>query len=52
MLKLDSHPPKKFVLLVKIFGASMIKGIRNKEFNFYLKRCHAELKSYPRANAK
>ena len=32
---------------VKIFGTSMIKDIRNKEFNFYLERCHAELKSYP-----
>ena len=30
----------------------MIKGIRNKEFNFYLERYHAELKSYPGATAK
>ena len=37
---------------VKIFGTSMVKGIRNKEFNFYLERCHAELKSYPEATAK
>ena len=31
---------------VKVFDTSMIKGIRNKESNFYLERCHAELKSY------
>ena len=30
----------------------MIKGIRSKEFNFYLERCHAELKSYPGATGK
>ena len=30
----------------------MIKGIRNKEFNFYLERCHAELKSYLGATSK
>ena len=27
----------------------MIKGIRNREFNIYLERCHAELKSNPGA---
>ena len=37
---------------VKIFGTSMIKAIRNREFNFYLDRCHAELKSYPETTAK
>ena len=37
---------------MKIFSTSMIKGIRNKEFNFYLQHCHAELKSYPGATAK
>ena len=37
---------------VKIFGTSMIKGIRNKEFNFQVERHHAELKSYPGATAK
>ena len=37
---------------VKIFGTSMIKDIRSKEFNFYLERCHAKLKSYPGATAK
>ena len=30
----------------------MIKGIRNKEFNFHLEHCHAELKRYPGATAK
>ena len=30
----------------------MIEGIGNKEFNFYLERYHAELKSYPWATAK
>ena len=30
----------------------MIKDIYNKEFNFYLERCHAELKSYPEGTAK
>ena len=37
---------------MKIFGTSMIEGNGNKKFNFYLERCHAELKSYPRATAK
>ena len=37
---------------MKIFGVNMIKGIRNKEFNFYLERCHAQLKSYPGVTAK
>ena len=37
---------------MKVFGSSMIKGIRSKEFNFYLERCHAELKSYPGATGK
>ena len=30
----------------------MVKGIRNKEFIFYLERCHVELKSYLGATAK
>ena len=30
----------------------MIKGICNKEFHFYLERCHVILKSYPGATAK
>ena len=30
----------------------MIEGIRNKRFNFYLERSHAELKSDPRETAK
>ena len=37
---------------MKVFGTSMIKGIRNKEFNFHLERCYAELKSHPEATAK
>ena len=37
---------------MKIFGTSTIKGTRNKEFNFYLERCQAELISYPEATAK
>ena len=37
---------------MNISGTSMIKGILNKEFNFYLECCHAELKSYPGATAK
>ena len=36
---------------VKVFGTSMIKGIRNKE-RFYLERCHAKSKSYFGATAK
>ena len=37
---------------VKIFGVSMIKGIRQKEFDFYLEHCYAESKSYFGATAK
>ena len=37
---------------MKMFGTSMIKCIRNKEFNFQLQRCHAELKTYPGATIK
>ena len=37
---------------MKVFDTSMIKGIRNKESNFYLERCHAELKSYLWPTAK
>ena len=37
---------------MKIFGTSMIKGIYNKEFNFHLERCHAELKNFAEATAK
>ena len=37
---------------VKIFGTSMIKGIRSKEFNSFLKGCQAEFKSYPGATIK
>ena len=37
---------------MKVFGTSMIKGIRKKEFDFHLERCHAELKSHPEATAK
>ena len=37
---------------MKCFGTSMIKGIHDKELNFYRERCHAGLKSYPRATAK
>ena len=43
---------KKSIKILKIFGTSMIKGIRKKEFSFYIERCHAELKSYPGATAK
>ena len=37
---------------MKIFGASMIKGIRNTESIFYLQRSHAELRSYAGAIEK
>ena len=32
------------ILLTKIFGTIMITGIHNKEFKFYLERCHLELR--------
>ena len=37
---------------MKMFRTSMIKCIRNKEFNFQLQRCHAELKTYAGATVK
>ena len=37
---------------MKIFGTSMIKGIRNTESIFYLQRCHAKLRSYAGAIEK
>ena len=37
---------------MKIFGASMIKGIRSTESIFYLQRSHAELRSYAGAIEK
>ena len=42
----------KFGKKTFIFGTSMVKGIRNKEFNQHLTKCSAQIRAFPGANLK